>query len=293
MSASLELPDRALDGDEVSPSRLADCVERYVRMHPYVHTLVTCAVNAGHGERLADMLLELERRRTTRHLRHDVRLFAADPQAPGTGEALADLLNGRWSSVAEAEAFQTPTTGKSTPKLAVAVRPLTEFRSATSRHTAHLTFLFDAFSGESLGVGRRSRTAPALVHGLVQGMVIDYVDDGNTVSWHKQPRHGPASDLAGAEELSDLLATLPEIISSAAAAVSAAETGTGQIPQATLSLTAADRTLLHQAHRSSDWVITVDRTLGVETSTIPAACDVPTTSSTSPPRADWELATRW
>jgi hypothetical protein len=264
VSASLELPDRTQDGDEVSPSHLADCVERYVRMHPYVHTLVTCAVNAGRGDRLADMLIELERRRTTRHLCHDVRLFAADPQAPGPGEALADLLNGRWSSVAEAETFQTPTIGRSIPKLAVAVRPLAEFRSATSRHSAHLTFLFDAFSGESLGVGPESRRAPAPVHGLVQGMVVDYVDDDDAVSWNKQPRHGPAGDLAGGEELSDLLATLPEIISGAAAAVSAAETGTGQVPRATLSLTAADRTLLHQAHRSSDWVITVDRTLGVE-----------------------------
>jgi hypothetical protein len=264
VSASLGLPDRAQDESEVSSSRLADCVERYVRMHPYVHTLVICAVNAGRGERLADMLLELERRRTTRHLCHDVRLFATDPQTPGTGEALADLLNGRWSTVAEAEAFQTPTISRSTPKLAVAVRPLAEFRSATSRHTAHLTLLFDAFSGESLGVGPEPRRAPAPVHGLVQGIVVDYVDDEDEVCWHKQPRHGRAGDLTGAEELSDLLATLPELISRAAAAVSTGETGTGQVPRATLSLTAADRALLHQAHRSSDWVITVDRTLGVE-----------------------------
>ena len=176
----------------MSPSRLADCVERYVRMHAYVHTLVICAVNAGHGEQLADMLIELERRGTTCHLCHDVRLFAADPENPGTGEALADLLNGRWSSVAEAEIFHTPAIGRTTPKLAVAVRPLAEFRSATSRHTAHLTFLFDAFSGESLGVGPESRRAPAPVHGLVQGMVIDYVDDEDAVSWNKQPRHGRA-----------------------------------------------------------------------------------------------------
>jgi hypothetical protein len=262
VSTSLELPDRAQDGRDLSPSRLADCVERYVRMHPYVRTLVTCAVNAGYGERLADMLLELERRTTTCHLCHDVRLFAADPQTPGTGEALADLLNGRWSGVAEAEAFQTPTAG--TPKLAVAVRPMAEFRSATSQHTAHVTFLFDAFSGESLGVGPESRRVPAPVHGLVQGMVIEYVDDEDVVSWHRQPRHGWACDLTGAEELSDLLATLPEIISRATAAVSTAETGTGQLPRATLSLTAADQALLHQAHRSSDWVVTVDRMLGVE-----------------------------
>ncbi len=264
VSAALELSDRARGEDEVSASRLADCVERYVRMHPYVLTTVICAVNVGRGERLADMLIELERRKATRHLRHDVRLFAADPQTPGTGEALADLLNGRWSSVAEAEVFQTPTVDRSAPKLAVAVRPLAEFRSATSRHTAHLTFLFDAFSGESTGVGPQSGHPPAPVHGLIQGMHVDYVDDGDIVSWTRQPRHGTARELGGAEELSDLLAALPEIISEAAAAVSLAETGTGQVPRTTLTLTAADQTLLHQAHRCSDWVVTVDRTLGVE-----------------------------
>jgi hypothetical protein len=36
------------------------------------------------------------------------------------------------------------------------------------------------------------------------------------------------------------------------------------VPRITLSLDVDDSTLLHQAHRSSDWVITVDRTLGVE-----------------------------
>ena len=40
--------------------------------------------------------------------------------------------------------------------------------------------------------------------------------------------------------------------------------GTGLVPQVTLGLSPADGALLHQAHRSSDWVITVDRTLGME-----------------------------
>jgi hypothetical protein len=265
ITTSLGLPGLDQDGIEVSPSRLADIVERYVRMHPYVQSLVICAVNAGRGDRIADMLLDLEQRRTTNHLCYDVRFFAADPQAPGTGQALADLLNGRWSNRDEAEAFQLPAAARSTaPKLAVAIRPLAEFRSATSHHSAHLTLLFDSFSGDSLGVGAPPPAAPAPVHGLVQEMVITYVEDEETVSWHKQPRHGRAHELPGAEEMSDLLTALPEVISLAAAAVSTGETSTSQVPRTTLSLTAADLALLHQAHRSSDWVITVDRTLGVE-----------------------------
>ena len=42
------------------------------------------------------------------------------------------------------------------------------------------------------------------------------------------------------------------------------QVGAGLVPQMTLGLSPADGALLHQAHRSSDWVITVDRTLGME-----------------------------
>ncbi len=248
----------------VTASRLADCVERYARLHPYLVTLVVCVVNPGSGERLAVMLLDLERRSATRHLSYDVRLFATDPGAPGTGESLDDLLAGRWGTTREADAFHTPALGRAIPKLAVALRPLAEFRSATSRHTAHVTFLFDAFSGESLGVGPESPDAPVPVHGLVQAVEVGYVDNGEEVSWHRQPRHGRSDGLAGAEELSDLLARVPRLASRAAAAVSTGEVGTGQLPRATLTLTTADQELLHQAHRCSDWVVTVDRALGVE-----------------------------
>ena len=57
----------------------------------------------------------------------------------------------------------------------------------------------------------------------------------------------------------------PPTISSAAAAVATGQVGAGLVPRRSRSASApADGALLHQAHRSSDWVITVDRTLGME-----------------------------
>lgn len=265
VAVALGLPDRREAGITISPVDLADRVERYVRMHPYVRTLVVCAVNPGRAEHLADMLLELERRKALRHLCYDLRLFTLEPDQTHTGRALADLLTGEWSEVGEAEVFSTPTVAGQGPKLAVAVRPIDEFTSATSQHTAHITLLFDAFSGETLGVGPRDDDRPTPVHGLVRQMNVSYLEtDDGTVAWHKQPRHGQGRELFGAEECSDLLATLPAIISTAAATVTTGEPGTGLVPRVTLSLSNADNTLLHQAHRCSDWVITVDRTLGVE-----------------------------
>jgi hypothetical protein len=263
-TTGLAVPDRGSADLSVTPAQLADRLERYVRMHPYVGTLLICAVNAGRAELIADALIALQRRPELRHLTYDIRVFAADPHQPDTGQALADLLAGQWSTVTEAEVFATPAAASHAPKLSVAVRPLEDFRSATSEHTAHVTVLFDAFSGESMEVGAASPAVPAPVHGLVQQMTVDYIDNDGTVAWHKRPRHGVGRDLPGAEECSDLLSRLPAVVSAAAAAVTTGEVGTGQVPQVTLSLTPADGALLFQAHQCSDWVITVDRTLGVE-----------------------------
>ena len=264
LSTALRLPERWTSGRAVSGRRLADRVERYLRLHPYVSTLVISAINAGRADHLADMLVELQRRKGLADIKYDIRLFVRDSETSGAGEALAELLRGEWSSVAEAEAFHTPTASGIIPKLSVAVRPLSEFKSASSQHAAHITLLFDAFGGERFGTAPGDDASPLPVHGLLQDMTVTYVEDEDMVSWHKQPRHGRAYPLPGAEELSDLLSSLPVTISRAAAVVTTGEAGTGQVPRISLTLEVDDRTLLHQAHRSSDWVITVDRTFGVE-----------------------------
>jgi hypothetical protein len=262
---ALGVPERrAAAAGAIAGRQLADRVERYLRLHPYVTTLVISAVNAGGGDQLADMLVELQRRPGLKEIGYDLRLFAANPNEPGNGDALEQLLRGEWSTAADAEAFHTPSASRVTPKLAVAVRPLTEFRSATSDHAAHITLLFDAFSGERFGATSAERRGLAPVHGLRQDVVVDYVEDEDVIAWHKHPCHGPSHPLPGAAELSDLLAKLPATISAASAAVTTGQAGTDLVPSITLSLGVDDSTLLHQAHRSSDWVITVDRTFGVE-----------------------------
>lgn len=269
LARALRLPERSSSGQAISGKVLADRVERYLRLHPYVRTLVISAVNAGRADHLADMLIELQRRKSLKDVSYDIRLFATDPQTAGNGEALAELLRGEGSTAIDAEPFHIRPASGLIPKLSVAVRPLPEFRAATSEHPAHLALLFDAFSGESFGAAAgddldNGAVAMAPVHGLVQDVAIGYVEDEDSVTWHKQPRHGPAHPIKGAEELSDLLASLPAMISGAAAAVTTGQVGPGTVPRITLSLDARDGALLHQAHRSSDWVITVDRTLGIE-----------------------------
>ena len=261
---ALRVPERAASAHPVPAKVLADRVERYLRQHPYVSTLVISAVNVGQGDQLADMLVELQRRNLA-DVRYDIRLFAVNETGTVSGGALASLMRDEWSSVAGAEAFGTRQASGLIPKLAVAVLPLGEFRAVTEERPSHLTFLFDAFSGETFGVAPGGFTPGTLpVHGLVQDVDVRYSEDDEGVRWHKRPRHGRAVGFPGGEEACDLLAVLPATISAAVAAVATGQVGAGLVPQVTLGLSPADGALLHHAHRSSDWVITVDRTLGME-----------------------------
>lgn len=250
--------------DPASGKRLADRVERYLRLHPYVGTIVIAAVNAGGAEPLADLVIDLQQRKGFQDLTYEITLFSSVPESPVEGLALARLLRGEWRDTVAAEAFHTRRTSGLAPKLAVAIRPIDEFRSASATNRTHLCFLFDAFEGEDFGAASAAGRAPIAVHGLVQSVDVDYLDNGDTVAWRKSPRHGSAAALAHAEELTDVLSVLPEMISHAVSAVATGQAGVRMSPVMTLSLSVADSTLLHQAHQSSDWVITVDRTLGVE-----------------------------
>ncbi len=249
--------------------------ERYLRLHPYIHTLVVNAVGAGRAEHLADMLVELQKRGLARDVSFALRLYAPVEQQDWTGEALAELLRGEWSTATAADAFLTAGPDGLTPKLTVAVRPVGDLDAAEAEHAAHITFLFDVFGGERIDAAEAPDGAVPPVHGLVQDVVTEYTGGGLDAAWHKRPRHGRPVPLPGAEALTDLLGSLPAVLSAAATAVATGEAGLDLVPRTTLVLDTAARSLLDRAHRLSDWVVSVDRTMGVDFFDSPAREDRP------------------
>lgn len=264
--AALGLPEPGIGAAVIDGATLATRVQRYLVQHPYVRTLAINAFNPGRAGVLADMLVALQRQPVFEDIRYDVRLFVPDPGAPGVGEGLAGLLSPTGSqSGKEADAFATPTGDHLRPKLALAVKGTQEFREDPERFTAHLSFLFDLFPAEEVGASAASvRELSAPVHGLIQDFQVAYHEDEQTISWHRTPRHGQALPFAGCEELTDLLSTLPESLSAATAAVSTGQAGVGLRPVVGLALDAAERALLHQVHEVTDWVLTLDRNMGIE-----------------------------
>lgn len=264
--AAMGLPEPAIGGALIDGAYLASRGQRYLAQHPYVRTVVINAFNAGRATILADMLLDLQRRPEFADLRYDIRLFVPDPDTPGVGEALVALLSPESGTTArEADAFVTPTESHLRPKLRLAIRATSEFRDAPEQHSAHISILFDVFPAEEIGVTRASSRAEcSAVHGLVQRFAVEYLEDENTVAWRRHPLHGPARALEGDEELTDLLSALARTMSSATAMVATGQVGVDLRPVVMLVLNSDERALLHQVHEVSDWVVTLDRNMGIE-----------------------------
>ncbi|GMU64615.1 MAG: hypothetical protein AMXMBFR36_08890 [Acidobacteriota bacterium] len=260
------LPEPGIGGAAIDGETLAARVQRYLVQHPYITTLIINAFNPGRAGVLAEMLLALQRQPVFNDIRYDVRLFVPDADAPGVGEGLAELLSPSGSqSGREADAFATPGSDHLRPKLALGVRSTSDFRANPDRFSAHLTFLFDLFPAGEVGATNASmRESAAPVHGLLQDYHVDYQEDDATIAWRRTPRHGIALPLAGSEELTDLLSTLPAMISNATSAVATGQAGIDMRPVIALALDATDRALLYQVHEVSDWVLTLDRNMGIE-----------------------------
>lgn len=263
---ALGLPEPNVGSFMLNGRFLAERVRRYLVQHPYIQTLVLNCFNAGRGRLLAEMLLELQQEPDLSDLRYNIRVFVPDPDAPGVGEDLNELISPSSTlTVAEADAFATPTGNHLAPKLTFSVRDILEFRNGASEFPAHLSMLFDIFPAQNVNAqAPRQEDKNAPVHGLLQDFVVNYVEEAELVAWHRRPRHGFAIPIPEASEYPTLLARLAETISTAAAAVGIGQTGLIMQPVFTLALEADQKALLHQVHDISDWVFTIDKSLGIE-----------------------------
>lgn len=264
--AALGLQEPAIGGATIDSAYLAARVQRYLVQHPYVETLTINAFNAGRAGALAEVLLALQRHPEFSDLRYDIRVFVLDPAAPSTAEALLELLApDSGTSAKEADAFSTPTESHLHPKLRLAIRAIKEFRDAPDLHAAHLSFLFDLFPAEEIrAVDVRDSDDSSFVHGLVQPFEVEYLEDETSITWLRRPLHGVAQPLDGAEALSDLIAGISRAVSVAVATVARSQYLPHARPVVALSLSADERAMLHQVHEVSDWVLTIDRNLGIE-----------------------------
>jgi DNA phosphorothioation-dependent restriction protein DptH len=266
----LGLPEPAISGEAISPEILATRIGRYLIQHPYIRTLSVNAFNPGHATLLAQALLLLQKEEIFAGLRYDVRLFVPDPSAPRIGEALESLLTPNAATSTDlTDAFSLPGLNHLFPKLSLAIHPLAAFQIRPQDYRAHLSLLFDLFPAEEIAAGAPfSKETSSPVHGLVQEFETLFQDDEDGTFWRRQPRHGKVRPFRpDAEEVDEPVALLAELESTLSGMTATVATGLPafeQRPIVALSLRTDQRELIHYVHDVSDWVITIDRNIGIE-----------------------------
>jgi hypothetical protein len=269
----LGVRDRAVAVNTVDTWDVAARLFEYVTQHPYVEQLRLNLFNPGDGRLVADVLRHLEYLRTHDQpsgrllqdppsLRYSVQLFSAGEFVDATGDGLESLLDPD-RQVGEDDEFTLSTSNHLLSKLVFARNAISDFLQAPDRFPAHVSILLEQFMVQSR-VGRvDSMGRGSFVGGLVQEPETQVeVQVGSHFGWVKglSPR---ARRGAGFKETSLRAAV-------AAAQHLQASFATGQpiedsvAPIVALQLDPSGKSLLKQVHDVSDWVLTLDRNLGLD-----------------------------
>jgi DNA phosphorothioation-dependent restriction protein DptH len=262
----LGLPEPAIGGEMISVDSIVARIARYLVQHPYIRTLTINAFNPGRAEALAQALVHLQKQEAFSLLHYDVRLFVPDPAAPYVGEAIEDLLAPKSGvSTEAADIFSIPGNSHLFPKLSLAIHSLDDFYHKPQTYRAHLSMLFDLFPAEEVGAGPAFSALETMpLHGLIQDFTTRFRDSEAGTFWQRQPQHGQAHALPGTEESVELLASVSNMLSGMVATIATGNAAFELRPIITLSLTTAQRELIHYVHEVSDWVLTIDRNIGIE-----------------------------
>lgn len=271
----LGVRDRTVSVTTVDTADVAARLYDYVMQHPYVEQLRLNVFNPGDGRLVADVLRALEQKRledtgaSAPSLRYAVHLFATEEHLESTGDGLESLLDPE-RQVGEDDEFTLTTSNHLLPKLVFARNSLHEFLQAPERFSAHASLLLEQFVVQSRVGNVEAMRRGSFVGGLVQepDTQIDY-QTGTHFGWVRglQPR---ARKSAVERELllRDAVAAAQDV--QASRALGAPLDGQ-RAPVVALQLDPAGRTLLKQVHEVSDWVLTIDRNLGLDYFDSPAS----------------------
>jgi DNA phosphorothioation-dependent restriction protein DptH len=251
---------------EIGANALSRNLQRYLVQHPYVRPLKINAFNPGDAGLIVDAILDVERTRLKARwpeLRYELRLFTHSGQVDGVGGAVDELLNPERQVSTEADAFSVPSRNPLYPKLHFSRNSLQEYLVQPEAYEAHISILHDLFpvkvALQSPGEGRSS-----FLHGLIQEQVTEFAGDDVHYAWQRQLQPAPCQEITTTD--SHISACLAELLSRTARLQASITAGklVPAIPTVQLDLELGDKGLLYQIHEYSDWVLTLDRHLGLE-----------------------------
>ncbi|MGK4004028.1 hypothetical protein WMF31_15450 [Sorangium sp. So ce1036] len=264
---AMGIRDRTITVTTVDPSEIAGRLFDYIEQHPYVEQLCLNVFNPGDGRLIADVLRAVESMRVKSlgsdapSLRYAIHLFGSSAHADSAADGLESLLDPE-RQVGEDDEFTLASSNHLLPKLVFARNSVAEFLSRSERYTAHVSLLLEQFA--VLGrVGRiETLRRGSFVAGLVQEPETQAEPIGPHFGWVKglRPltRREPTRD---EERMRAAVGAAQRVQASFALGKAATE---DEAPVVALQLTPMDQALLKQVHEISDWVLTVDRSLGLD-----------------------------
>jgi len=267
--SNLGLRGRSALFEPVDSREIASRIFNYLVEHPYVEQLRVNVFNPGDGQVLVDALREVECHQSrlevpseTGLLRYSVQMFSSGAEyLESMGESLEGLLDPD-RQVAEDDEFTLNVSNHLLPKLVFARNSVDDYLQRPRDYPAHLTIFLEFFHARSrLGrIGELRRGS--YVGGLIQEPEITRDSDETRTGWVKGLHPGAAKDAGQLEgRLGQLLTLVQRLV---AASASGQPEDPDVAPVISLHLDGPSMAVLKHAHDFSDWVITVDRSLGID-----------------------------
>ncbi|EFH80224.1 ATP-binding protein [Ktedonobacter racemifer] len=249
---------------DTHPEQLAAHLKNFLELHPYTNTLVTTLVNPDRGDFFAEALKQLmpgHRLDEDNEEQAKIPTFQitayTDSKHKSTLQALEQVRQ------LGAQQRYKQDTDHFLPALATTLRPI-ERLAKSSLPEAHIAVVTDltqpAIKAITTTDQDTNKTASFSLYGLVSRFISQITVESEQILWqHKivtegvrKPEAHPASS-----RFSDLLIELHSLLLSAGGYLLSGSTGTQPILEVTL--TQEQRKLLENLHRSTNWVVTLDR----------------------------------
>lgn len=246
-------------------SGVSDRVLRYLRQHPYVSELQINVFNPSDGKVIVELLNSIDKEYAD--LRYEVRLFSHEEVRDDLGSALDQLVNPEITVTLSETAEKYSQSGKYPlhPNLRYSKHRVSDFLKDPSRFQAHISLLLDVFHPSIDITPAFTDRANTDLFGLVHEEVVRTYGSQGQFAWERQIIAGPSDEIGpGAVEaalLSEALAATQEFVAVLGASPSDHR---GRVPTVRLELTIDGQNLLYEIHRTSDWVLTLDRHLGID-----------------------------
>lgn len=249
VTSVLELP-RGGSTMRASSLMIGERVDAYVGAHHSGHTLRVLAVNPGSGELVAEAFREPAP--TTDEDQSDPRRLEilAYSDSPSFTQPVPGLV-ALQSELRKRDHSQRTT--HLTPSLSLGVRPVAQLKS--DPQTAHLAVIQD-IGAPAVGFGADPERRPAFEDLLVPIVTRSFDRDGDLV-WESTPATGPATGGSDSE--------LPVIHRTHQRAVARYQSAPeGAVPAVVVELDGEHQARIRATHTRADWVIGIDRFIGVD-----------------------------